>query len=108
VNELLGRRSRLHLAEADGGSDPRVPVDVAREGVRQGRGGGARGDVQSRGLEPQALREIDLRIRSRALATQFDERFSGPAEEVSAPGRRLTGAKERAKSGFFAALSPLL
>jgi phosphatidylserine/phosphatidylglycerophosphate/cardiolipin synthase-like enzyme len=52
--------------------------------------------------------EIDLRVRSRALATQFDERFSGPAEEVSAPGRRLTGAKERARGQVFAALSPLL
>jgi cardiolipin synthase A/B len=52
--------------------------------------------------------EIDLRIRSAELAAQFDERFSQPAEEVSSPGRRLTGVKERAKATAFAALSPLL
>jgi cardiolipin synthase A/B len=52
--------------------------------------------------------EIDLRLRSRALAAQFDERFSAPAEAVSGPGRVLTGAKARAKATVFAALSPLL
>jgi cardiolipin synthase A/B len=52
--------------------------------------------------------EIDLELRSQALAAQFDERFSAPAEAVSAPGRILTGAKERAKAAVFAALSPLL
>jgi cardiolipin synthase len=52
--------------------------------------------------------EIDLRLRSTQLAAQFDERFSQPAEEVSSPGRRLTGLKERAKATTFAALSPLL
>ena len=62
-------------------------------------------------LEAWSLRrffEIDLQIRSGALATQFDERFSAPAEAVSSPGRRLTGARERARAGVFAALSPLL
>jgi cardiolipin synthase len=52
--------------------------------------------------------EIDLRIVSSAVAAQFDERFSAPAEAVSAPGRRLTRPKERAKATFFAAVSPLL
>ena len=52
--------------------------------------------------------EIDLQIRSTAVASQFDERFSAPAEAVSSPGRRLTGAKERARAAAFAALSPLL
>ena len=52
--------------------------------------------------------EIDLRIRSTAVAAQFDERFSAPAEAVSSPGRRLTGTKERARAFAFAALSPLL
>jgi cardiolipin synthase A/B len=52
--------------------------------------------------------EIDLQFRSRALAAQFDERFSAPAEAVSGPGRVLTGAKARAKATVFAALSPLL
>ncbi len=52
--------------------------------------------------------EIDLRIVSRAAADQFDERFSAPAEAVSAPGRRLSGTKERAKAMLFAGLSPLL
>jgi hypothetical protein len=52
--------------------------------------------------------EIDLQIWSREVASQFDERFSVPAEAVSAPGRRLTGTKERARAALFAALSPLL
>jgi cardiolipin synthase A/B len=52
--------------------------------------------------------EIDLQISSRAVAAQFDERFSAPAEAVSSPGRRLTGTKERAKALVFAGLSPLL
>ncbi len=52
--------------------------------------------------------EIDLLIRSAALATQFDERFSAPAEAASRPGRRLTGTKERVRARVFATLSPLL
>ena len=52
--------------------------------------------------------EIDLQVRSEAVASQFDERFSSPAEADSAPGRRLTGTKERAKAIVFAGLSPLL
>jgi cardiolipin synthase len=52
--------------------------------------------------------EIDLQLRSQALAAQFDERFSAPAEAVSGPGRILTGAKERARAAVFAGLSPLL
>src|SRR4029453_11845395 len=52
--------------------------------------------------------EIDLRIRSVAAATQSDERFSSPAEDLSRPGRRLTGARARAKAAVFASLSPLL
>jgi cardiolipin synthase A/B len=52
--------------------------------------------------------EIDLQLWSPAVAAQFDERFSVPAEAVSAPGRRLTGTKERARAALFAGLSPLL
>jgi len=52
--------------------------------------------------------EIDLQLRSPAVAAQFDERFSRPAEAVSTPGRALDGAKERARGAFFAAISPLL
>ena len=52
--------------------------------------------------------EIDLQVWSEAVASQFDERFSAPAEVSSAPGRRLVGMKERAKATAFAALSPLL
>ena len=52
--------------------------------------------------------EIDIRVRSRDVAAQFDERFSAPAVEVSGAGRRLTGLKERAKATAFATLSPLL
>src|SRR3954470_5065298 len=42
--------------------------------------------------------EIDVRIRSVAVAAQFDERFSSPAEDVSRPGRPLAGVKARAKA----------
>jgi cardiolipin synthase len=62
-------------------------------------------------LEAWSLRrffEIDIRIRSWAVAAQFDERFSAPAEAVSSPGRVLTGTKERARAGLMAAISPLL
>jgi len=52
--------------------------------------------------------EIDLLVRSKTVASQFDERFSAPAEAASSPGRRLTGTTERAKAVVFAALSPLL
>ena len=52
--------------------------------------------------------EIDLQVRSEAVASQFDERFCADAETVSSPGRPLEGAKERAKATVFAALSPLL
>ena len=52
--------------------------------------------------------EIDLQLRSKAVAEQFDERFSTPAEVVSSPGRVLTGAKERARAAAFAVLSPFL
>ena len=62
-------------------------------------------------LEAWSLRrffEIDVLVRSRKLATQFDERFSAPAEAVSRPGRALTGTGERMKAAAFAAISPLL
>ena len=62
-------------------------------------------------LEAWSLRrffEIDLGIRSAAVAVAFDERFSAPAEAVSAPGRALTGLKERARAAAFAVASPLL
>ena len=52
--------------------------------------------------------EIDVRVRSRDLARQFEERFAAPAVEVSAPGGVPRGLAERAKSAAFAAVSPLL
>jgi len=52
--------------------------------------------------------EIDLQVWSKVLASQFDERFSSDAENVSSPGQPLAGAKERAKATAFALLSPLL
>ena len=52
--------------------------------------------------------EIDVRLRSRDLAAQFDEKFIAPAEQVSGDGAALTGVRERAKATAFAALSPLL
>ncbi len=52
--------------------------------------------------------EIDLQLQSPALAAQFEERFSAPAEAASSPGRALTGRRERARARAFAFLSPLL
>jgi cardiolipin synthase A/B len=52
--------------------------------------------------------EIDLRVRSREVAAQFEERFAAPAEAASRPGRRLTGVKERARAALFAGMSPVL
>jgi cardiolipin synthase A/B len=52
--------------------------------------------------------EIDVLVRSPELASQFDERFSAPAEVVSSPGRVLVGARERLKARAFATISPLL
>jgi cardiolipin synthase len=62
-------------------------------------------------LEAWSLRrffEIDVRVRSHDLAQQFEERFFGPALEVSSPGRAARGVVERTKSAALAALSPLL
>jgi cardiolipin synthase len=62
-------------------------------------------------LEAWSLRrffEIDLLVRSRALAKLFEERFSTPAEAASTPGRALTGTRERLVSSAVAAISPLL
>jgi cardiolipin synthase A/B len=62
-------------------------------------------------LEAWSLRrffEIDVLVRSRELAAQFDERFSVPAEAVSRPGRALSGLRARGRAAAFAAISPLL
>ena len=52
--------------------------------------------------------EIDVLVRSPELASQFDERFSAPAEVVSRPGRALVGRRERVRARAFATISPLL
>ena len=52
--------------------------------------------------------EIDLQLWSKAVAAQFDERFSAPAEAVSAPGRPAAGLSKRLKTAAFATISPLL
>jgi cardiolipin synthase len=52
--------------------------------------------------------EIDIRLRSTAVAAVFEERFAAPAEAVSRPGKLLRGAKARSRAGLMAALSPLL
>ena len=52
--------------------------------------------------------EIDLLVRSRTLATLFDERFSTPAELASSPGRKPTGTFEKVTARAFAAISPIL
>jgi phosphatidylserine/phosphatidylglycerophosphate/cardiolipin synthase-like enzyme len=51
---------------------------------------------------------IDIRVRRRQLAAQFDDRFAAPCESVSGPGRRATGVEQQAKARVFAAISPLL
>ena len=52
--------------------------------------------------------EIDVRVRSREFAAQFDERFSAPAEAVSTPGAASAGIGQRVEAAAFAAISPLL
>ena len=55
--------------------------------------------------------EIDLRLRSEAVAAQFDERFSAPAEAVSPPGPRRSpgeGARRVRVGRSSRLLSPLL
>ena len=52
--------------------------------------------------------EIDVRVRSRELAAQFDERFSVPAEAVSTPGSGPAGIAQRLEAAAFAAISPVL
>jgi cardiolipin synthase A/B len=52
--------------------------------------------------------EIDVQVRSRDLARQFDERFVAPAVAVSSPGSSASGLVERARSAVLAAISPLL
>ena len=62
-------------------------------------------------LEAWSLRrffEIDLRLRSRELAAQFEERFSAPAVAVSGRGKAVEGMRDRLRSAAFAAVSPLL
>ena len=66
---------------------------------------------RGRNLEAWSLKrffEIDIQLRSTAVAAQFEERFSKPAEAVSTPGRPLTGTKQRARAAALAAISPLL
>jgi cardiolipin synthase len=52
--------------------------------------------------------EIDVRIKSSAVAAQFEERFGAPAEAVSGHGRAVDGLQARAKATVFAAISPFL
>jgi cardiolipin synthase len=52
--------------------------------------------------------EIDVRVRSREFAAQFDERFSAPAEAISMPGVAPAGIGPRLASSAAAAISPLL
>ena len=52
--------------------------------------------------------EIDIRVRSSDLAEQFESRFAAPAEQISGPGRRLSGTKPRVRAAALAAISPLL
>jgi hypothetical protein len=52
--------------------------------------------------------EIDLLLRSEAVAVEFEERFSAPAEIVSSPGRAVTegaGAVDRVRRPVAFALT---
>jgi cardiolipin synthase len=62
-------------------------------------------------LEAWSLRrffEIDVRVRSSALARELEQELFAPAEVVSRPGTVPRGARQRAQAAAFAALSPLL
>jgi cardiolipin synthase len=52
--------------------------------------------------------EIDIGFDSTDLATQFEERFLAPAEEVSSDLHPPSGLKRQARAAVFAAISPLL
>ena len=52
--------------------------------------------------------EIDVRVRSAALAARFEERFAVPAEAASSPGRVPQGLRERVAGKAFDAISPVL
>ena len=52
--------------------------------------------------------ELDIGFVSRELATQFDEKFLAPAEEVSSGLQPPSTLKDRGRAAVFAALSPLL
>ena len=52
--------------------------------------------------------EIDIGFVSRDLATQFDEKFFAPAEEVSSDLQPPSTLKDRGRAAVFAAISPLL
>ena len=52
--------------------------------------------------------EIDIGFVSRDLATQFDEKFFAPAEEVSSDLQPPSTLKKRGRAAVFAAISPLL
>src|SRR4029453_14830433 len=89
------RRGRAH---------PRVSDDAAREGIRARRRGAARGHLQSRGLEPQALlrdqpsglvRSCRVPVRRAVLRRSRGGVVAGPAArrgEGAGEGRRAGGA----------------
>src|SRR5262245_41379173 len=52
--------------------------------------------------------EIDVLVRSRRLAQDFEEKFAAPAEAESSPGSALVGTRERLRGAAFAAVSPFL
>ena len=105
--EELGMRGRTAVPPREAARfwrpHPRAPGDAACEGVRPRRRGAAGGHVQPRGLEPAALLRDRRPAPVAAVAAQFDERFSAPAEAVSEEGTPLTGVRERAKATVFGA-----
>jgi cardiolipin synthase len=52
--------------------------------------------------------ELNVLVRSRDLASQFEQRFSAPAELISTPGRAAAGPFQRISSAAFAAISPII
>jgi phosphatidylserine/phosphatidylglycerophosphate/cardiolipin synthase-like enzyme len=59
-------------------------------------------------LSLRRLLEIDVLVRSSALAAQFGERFSAPAEAASRRGTAPTRLGARLEAAACAAISPLL
>ena len=111
--EQLGVRRGAAVPPRDGSWTPACASSSTRRCCTRRRSCGMARSVLAGtcNLEAWSLKrffEIDLGSFDRAVAAQFEERFSAPAEMVSSPGRPLTATKQRARAAALAAISPLL